>query len=61
MGDDPANSVVDEVGRVHGMQGLYVVDGSILPRSSRVNPSLSIYVWALRVAHKLIELQGVRQ
>ena len=61
VGDDPANSVVDEVGRVHGMQGLYVVDGSILPRSSRVNPSLTIYAWALRVAHKLIELQGVRQ
>ena len=61
MGDDPANSVVDEVGRVHGTQGLYVVDGSILPRSSRVNPSLTIYVWALRVAHKLIELQGVPQ
>jgi choline dehydrogenase-like flavoprotein len=31
------------------MSGLYVVDGSVLPRSSRVNPSLSIYAWALRV------------
>ena len=60
-GDDPATSVVDAIGRVHGMQGLYVVDGSILPRSSRVNPSLTIYAWALRVAHKLIESQGARQ
>ncbi|MGO9739919.1 MAG: FAD-dependent oxidoreductase [Roseiarcus sp.] len=60
-GDDPANSVVDAVGRVHGMQGLYVVDGSILPRSSRVNPSLTIYAWALRVAHKLIESRGGEQ
>jgi choline dehydrogenase-like flavoprotein len=58
MGDDPANSVVDAVGRVHGMQSLYVVDGSVLPRSSRVNPALTIYAWALRVAHKLIESQG---
>jgi choline dehydrogenase-like flavoprotein len=31
------------------LNGLYVVDGSVLPRSSRVNPSLSIYAWALRV------------
>jgi choline dehydrogenase-like flavoprotein len=35
------------------MENLYVVDGSVLPRSSRVNPSLSIYAWALRVAHLL--------
>jgi choline dehydrogenase-like flavoprotein len=27
-----------------------VVDGSVLPRSSRVNPALTIYDWALRVA-----------
>jgi choline dehydrogenase-like flavoprotein len=31
------------------MNGLYVADGSILPRSSRVNPSLTIYAWGLRV------------
>ena len=35
------------------MDGLYVVDGSILPRSSRVNPALTIYAWALRVADSL--------
>jgi choline dehydrogenase-like flavoprotein len=52
-GNDPAISVVDANGKVHGMENLYVVDGSILPRSSRENPSLSIYAWALRVADKL--------
>ena len=31
----------------------YVVDGSVLPRSSRVNPALTIYAWALRVASRL--------
>jgi choline dehydrogenase-like flavoprotein len=49
-GSDPARSVVDGAGRVHGMDNLYVVDGSALPRSSRVNPALTIYAWALRVA-----------
>jgi choline dehydrogenase-like flavoprotein len=54
-GNDPRNSVVDAAGRVHGMSNLYVVDGSVLPRSSRVNPALTIYAWALRVAHQLGE------
>jgi choline dehydrogenase-like flavoprotein/catechol 2,3-dioxygenase-like lactoylglutathione lyase family enzyme len=53
-GLDPAQSVVDAVGRVHGMKSLYVVDGSVLPRSSRVNPSLTIYAWALRVADGIL-------
>jgi choline dehydrogenase-like flavoprotein len=52
-GSDPANSVVNAFGAVHGMQDLYVVDGSVLPRSSRVNPSLTIYAWSLRVATEL--------
>jgi len=52
-GADPTRSVVDAVGRVHGMDNLYVVDGSALPRSSRVNPALTIYAWALRVASLL--------
>jgi len=47
-GDDPARSVVDAAGKVHGMDNLYVVDGSVLPRSSRVNPSLTITALAER-------------
>ncbi len=52
-GKDPRRSVVDFEGAVHGMKSLYVVDGSALPRSSRVNPSLTIYAWALRAADAL--------
>jgi choline dehydrogenase-like flavoprotein len=60
-GRDATDSVVDARGHVHGMNGLYVVDGSILPRSSRVNPSLSIYAWALRVGDLAArEFQGER-
>jgi choline dehydrogenase-like flavoprotein len=54
-GDDFLTSVVDARGRVHGMDNLHVVDGSVLPRSSRVNPSLTIYAWALRVAAQLLD------
>jgi len=52
-GGDPATSVVDGDGRVHGMENLYVVDGSVLPRSGSVNPALTIYAWALRCASRL--------
>jgi choline dehydrogenase-like flavoprotein len=58
-GHDPQSSVVDSVGRVHGMANLYVVDGSVLARSSRVNPALTIYAWALRVAHRLGEMRPI--
>lgn len=54
-GNDPHTSVVDSIGKVHGMGNLYVVDGSIMPRSSRVNPALTIYAWGLRVADHLLK------
>ena len=52
-GYDRESSVVDADGRVHDLDNLYVVDGSVLPRSSKVNPSLTIYAWAFRVADRL--------
>jgi choline dehydrogenase-like flavoprotein len=52
-GSDPAHAVVDPHGRVHGLDNVYVADGSVLPRSSRVNPALSIYAWGLRLASHL--------
>ena len=48
-GDDPRRSVVDADGRVHGLRGAYVADGSVLSRISRVNPGLTIYAWGLRL------------
>jgi choline dehydrogenase-like flavoprotein len=55
-GGSPADSVVDATGRVHGVDGLYVADGSVLPRSSRVNPSLTIFAWGLRVGDHIARL-----
>lgn len=52
-GMSPETSVVDANGKVHGLENLYVVDGSALPRSSSVNPALTIYAWSLRVASML--------
>ena len=52
-GTDAARSVVDGDGRVHGLEGLTVADGSVLPRVSRVNPALTIYAFALRAADRL--------
>jgi choline dehydrogenase-like flavoprotein len=52
-GRDAHDSVVDIDGGVHGLRGLAVVDGSILPRSSRVNPALTIYAWGLRVGERI--------
>jgi choline dehydrogenase-like flavoprotein len=54
-GNDPRDSVVDARGQVHGLEGLFVADGSVLPRVSRVNPSLTIYAWGLRVGDLISE------
>jgi choline dehydrogenase-like flavoprotein len=54
-GSDPSVSVVDAQGRVHGMSGLYVADGSVLPRISRVNPALTIYAWGLRLGEHVLK------
>jgi cholesterol oxidase len=43
MGDDPATSVVNGLGEVHGHEGaIYVADGSIVPAPLGVNPALTI-------------------
>ncbi|MBK8815919.1 MAG: GMC family oxidoreductase [Methylococcaceae bacterium] len=54
-GNDPQTSVVDAAGKVHGIDNVYVVDGSIMPRISRVNPALTIYAWSLRIADQLLQ------
>ena len=53
MGPDPARSPLDEWGAFRGLDNLYVADGSVLPRSGGVNPSLTIAANALRTGERI--------
>ena len=58
MGDDPLTSPLDATGRYRGLENLYVMDGSALPTSGGVNPSLTIAANALRCASLLVATAG---
>lgn len=49
IGQSPERGVVDTRGRAYGYEGLYVVDGSIIPANLGVNPSLTITAMAEHV------------
>jgi len=53
MGDDPTRSVVDRHGESHDVKRLFVGDGSLVPRTLSVNPSLTIMALATRLAEHL--------
>jgi choline dehydrogenase-like flavoprotein len=53
IGSDPERSVVDADGQSWDVKRLYVGDGSLVPRTLSVNPSLTIMALANRVASHL--------
>ena len=53
MGKDPASSVVDRNGRVHGVPNVYIADGSLLVNPGGANPSLTIQALAYWVAKQI--------
>ena len=53
MGDDPATSVTDRWGRVHGHDNLWIMDGSVHVSNGGFNPVLTIMALALRSARHL--------
>jgi choline dehydrogenase-like flavoprotein len=54
MGEDPADSVCDRDGRVHGSGNVYVADASSLPTNGGVNPCETTMANAWRVAEALV-------
>jgi choline dehydrogenase-like flavoprotein len=54
MGPDPATAPLDGDGRFRGVANLWVVDGSALPMSAGVNPSLTIAASALRAGDAIV-------
>jgi paromamine 6'-oxidase/6'''-hydroxyneomycin C oxidase/2'-deamino-2'-hydroxyparomamine 6'-oxidase len=54
-GTDPRTSVTDPDGRLHTVDNVTVVDGSLLPYPGAVNPTLTIQALALRQANRLLE------
>jgi len=54
MSDDPASGVVNDHGKVYGYEGLYVLDGSIVPTALGVNPSKTIAALAERGVEHLL-------
>lgn len=57
-GGSTAEGVVDDVGQLHGYDGLYVVDGAAIPAATGVNPSATILAAAERALEHIIRDAG---
>ncbi len=58
MGEDPETSPLAPDGRYRGVKNLWVTDGSALPTSGGVNPSLTIAANALRIGRGIARRLG---
>jgi len=54
MGADPATSVCDASGRVHGHENLYIADASAIPTNLGVNPQHTIMALASYWAEQML-------
>lgn len=55
MGDDPAQSVVDQHHRAHDVRNLFICDGSSFVTSGRGQPTMTIQALAFRAADHIIQ------
>lgn len=58
MGDDPAVSVCDGEGRVHGISNLWIAGSSLYTTPGAANPTLTLVALALRLADRLKHAGG---
>ena len=54
MGDDPNTSATNLHGQIHGVQGLFVADNSVLPSLTAAGPVLSNTALAIRLADHIV-------
>lgn len=54
MGDDPLTSATNRYGQIHGVEGLFVADNSVLPSTGASNPTLSTTALAIRTADYIV-------
>ncbi|WP_028799409.1 GMC family oxidoreductase [Streptomyces sp. 142MFCol3.1] len=57
-GADPRLAPTDPEGRLRGVHGVLVADGSVLPGCPEVNPQLSIMAVALAIAQTCLDREG---
>jgi choline dehydrogenase-like flavoprotein len=53
MGTDPRTSVADSYGRIHGIDNIHVIDGSLHTTVGGFNPALTIMALAFRAADEI--------
>jgi cholesterol oxidase len=59
IGPSPDSGVIDGQNRVYGYEGMYVIDGSMIPANLGVNPSLTITAMAEHAMSHIPPKQGV--
>jgi choline dehydrogenase-like flavoprotein len=60
MGTDPERSVVNDAGRSHEIENLWICDNSVFPSSLAANPALTIMALSLRTADRFLADGGAR-
>jgi choline dehydrogenase-like flavoprotein len=55
MGDDPKTSVVDKYCRVHDVENLFVIDGSVHVTNGGFNPALTIMAIAYYASDHMVK------
>ncbi len=55
MGNDPRKSVTNKFGKIHDLENIYIIDGSLFVTSASVNPTPTIQALALYVAENILK------